>query len=118
MPLAENPAGPLGALFYTSCLSSCVLTHAVKCIHNPQEIASDSLKAGVAPFPASFVLISLVLFFDDLHHRAAKDPDLAISQILALWPAGYMPPGKLKPVLTHVRTHIKHIAAFLSKRPL
>lgn len=114
MPLAEIPAGPLGALFYTSYLPSCVLTHAVKCIHIPQEIVSDSLKAGVAPFPASFVLTSLVLFFNDLHGRAAKDPGLAISQILALWPAGYMPLGKLKPVLTHVRTHIKHATALLS----
>lgn len=114
MPLAEIPAAPLGALFYPCCLPSCVLTHAVKCIHIPREIALDSLKAGAAPFPAFFVLISLVLFFDDLHGKAAKDPVLAISQILAMWPAGYMPPGKSKPVLTH----IKHTAAFLSKRPL
>lgn len=115
MPSAEIPAKPLGALFSTSCLPSCALTHAVKCIHIPQGIASDSLKTEVAPFPASFVLISPVLFFNALHGRAAKDPGLTVSQILALWLAGYMPPSESKPVLIHMCacTH-KHTAALLS----
>lgn len=92
------------------CADPCCQMHSYptgNCIRLPQD--------RVAPFPASFVLISLVLFLNDLHGRAAKDPGLAISQILALWLAGYKPPGESKPVLIHTCacTH-KHTAALFS----